>query len=247
MTARIVKELKGFSGSEIYLMKENETLFVRKLGKVKRNTKKMLNLSEKGFVVPKVYDYSRNRLDMEYVHGLDMKTYLTTHNTDHITQFLQETFQKLSKDWEYKDYTDTYQEKLSQVDFDELPFSMDEIINKAPKKLPCTEYHGDLTLENILYTPKGFVLIDCVTTEYDSFIFDIAKLRQDLELGWFNRYNPVNIQVKLLRMQKAIVRQHKMSKSNVLLILMLLRVYRYTKPNTLEREFIQRGIKKLWK
>jgi hypothetical protein len=63
MTARTIKELKGFSESEIYLMEENKKLFVRKLGKVKRNVEKMLSLSEQGFILPKVYDYSKNRLD----------------------------------------------------------------------------------------------------------------------------------------------------------------------------------------
>ena len=72
-----------------------------------------------------------------------------------------------------------------------------------PRVLQSSNYHGDLTLEKIIYTSdRGFFLIDCTTIEYDSYIFDIAKLRQDLELGWFNRKDNLIIDVKIKKIQK---------------------------------------------
>ena len=104
------------------------------------------------------------------------------------------------------------------------------------------------TLENIIFTAdRGFFLIDCATTEYDSYIFDIAKLRQDLELGWFTRKDNVMLDVKTKHIQQRILEQYPQGGNDYLLILMLLRVYRHTLPNTLERNFILQGINKLWK
>jgi thiamine kinase-like enzyme len=136
---------------------------------------------------------------------------------------------------------------LEWVDKEDLPFTKDELIAKLPKILPQSQYHGDLTLENILHTSNEFYMIDAVTIEYDSYIFDIAKLRQDLELGWFTRKDNVMLDVKTKHIQQRILRQYPEADNDYLLILMLLRVYRHSKPDTLERNFLLEGINLLWK
>ena len=41
------------------------------------------------FNVPKIYSYNNNVLDMEYIHGLDMKSYLSKfRDTKRLTEFL---------------------------------------------------------------------------------------------------------------------------------------------------------------
>ena len=131
---------------------------------------------------------------------------------------------------------------------DKFNFTKEELLDKLPKILPCTEYHGDLTLENILYSEdRGFLLIDCLTTEYDSHIFDIAKLRQDLECGWFTRRDNTMLDVKTKHIQQELLKRFPEADNNYLLIMMLLRVYRYSKPETFERQFLLDWINKLWK
>lgn len=45
--------------------------------------------------------------------------------------------------------------------------------------------HGDLTLENIIRTPRGeYYLIDFLDTFYESWIGDLSKVLQDLLVGW---------------------------------------------------------------
>ena len=44
-----------------------------------------------------------------------------------------------------------------------------------------------------------------------------------------------------------ILEKYPEADNNYLLILMLLRVYRHSKPNTLERNFLLEGINSLWK
>ena len=87
MNEHTIKELKGFSGSKIYLMKNDKGLFVRKMDNVDRNFVKLNELSLY-FKVPKVYSYNNNVLDMEYIHGLDMKSYLAVRDTKRLTEFL---------------------------------------------------------------------------------------------------------------------------------------------------------------
>ena len=247
MAAKVVKELHGFSGNQILLMQKHDKLFVRKIGNISRNIERMQFLLEE-YPLPQLYTVSKKMIDMEYLHGLDIKTYLKTNNYEKLLEFLLSILDKLSSNAVDKDYTETYIKKLQEVSFYEMPFTREQLLERLPKVLPSSNYHGDLTLENIIFTAdRGFFLIDCATTEYDSYIFDIAKLRQDLELGWFTRKDNVMLDVKTKHIQQRILEQYPQGGNDYLLILMLLRVYRHTLPNTLERNFILQGINKLWK
>ncbi len=247
MAAKIVKELHGFSGNQIFLMQKHDKLFVRKIGNITRNIERMQALSV-DYPLPQIYTVSKKMIDMEYLHGLDIKTYLKTNNYVKLLEFLLSILHKLSSNAVDKDYTETYIKKLQEVSFDELSFTREQLLERLPKILPSSNYHGDLTLENIIFTTdRGFFLIDCATIEYDSYIFDIAKLRQDLELGWFTRKDNVMLDVKTKHMQQRILERYPEAHNNYLLILMLLRVYRHSRPNTLERNFLLEGINSLWK
>lgn len=247
MVAKVVKELNGFSGNQIFLMQKHDRLFVRKIGNISRNVERMQALSA-DYPLPQLYTVSKKMIDMEYLHGLDIKSYLKINNYEKLLEFLLSILDKLSKNSIDKDYTETYVKKLQEISFDELPFTAEQLIDCLPKILPASNYHGDLTLENIIFTVNdGFFLIDCATIEYDSYIFDIAKLRQDLELGWFTRKDSIMLDVKTKHIQQKILEAYPIANNDYLLILMLLRVYRHSKPNTLERNFLLEGINSLWK
>ena len=247
MAAKVVKELYGFSGNQILLMQKHNKLFVRKIGNISRNIERMRALSA-DYPLPQLYTISNKMIDMEYLHGLDIRSYLKTNNYEKLLDFILSILDKLASNTVDKDYTETYIKKLQEVSFDELLFTREQLLERLPKILPSSNYHGDLTLENIIFTAdRGFFLIDCATTEYDSYIFDIAKIRQDLDLGWFTRKDNTMLDVKTKHIQKVILEKYPQGGNDYLLILMLLRVYRHTLPNTLERNFILQGINKLWK
>ena len=247
MAAKIVKELYGFSGNQILLMQKHDKLFVRKIGNISRNIERMQALSV-DYPLPQLYTVSKKMIDMEYLHGLDIKTYLKTNNYEKLLDFILSILDRLSSNAVDKDYTETYIKKLQEISFDEMPFTREQLLERLPKILPSSNYHGDLTLENIIWTEdRGFFLIDCATIEYDSYIFDIAKLRQDLELGWFTRKDNAMLNVKTKYIQEKILQQHPTANNDYLLILMLLRVYRHSRPDTLERNFLLEGITSLWK
>jgi RIO-like serine/threonine protein kinase len=248
MEEKIIRELKGHSGSKVLLIEKNGVPIVRKIGNVERNYERLTSLNNEEYPVPFIYGKEGETLDMEYIHGLDMKSYLTSGGVQLLADFIISTLNKFAAKSVVKDYTEVYNSKLEFVDLaTDLPFTKDELIARLPKKLPCSNYHGDLTLENILHTNDSFYLIDAVTIEYDSYIFDIAKLRQDLECKWFLRDSKMMLDVKLQNLQSRILARFTGADNDYLLILMLLRVYLHTKPGDQERQFILKEVNRLWK
>ena len=230
-------------------MQDDDKIFVRKTGDIARNLERYDVLSNHNLNLPKIYEIYGDYYDMEYISCLEMKKYLSLNKADKLVDFIQEVMYNLSKNTYEKDYTETYRNKLSKFDFTkfEMPFTANELIDKLPKILPASEYHGDFTLENILYDTKNdkFVLIDPLTTEFDSFVFDLAKLRQDLVCKWFIRNDNVYLDSKLyLIMNK--LNEFVHNKNQYLLILMLMRVLPYTH-NEKDKEYLMKEVRRLWK
>lgn len=245
---KILKEFHGHSGSFVFLMQNEKHRYVLKRGNVERNFERLTSLANI-VNVPKIYKKENEVLEMEYIHGLDMKTYLKFHDTYELLNFIIDSIDKFSNNFVDKDYTNTYNETLSWLDScGEFPFTKNQLIEKLPKILPSSIYHGDMTLENIIYSTSGeFFFIDAVTLKYDSWVFDIAKLRQDLECKWFLRKETIMLDAKLKNLQSKILQKYSIANNDNLLILMLLRVYLHCKKNTLEHEFILNEVKRLWK
>ena len=250
MTKKIVKEFKGFSSSRILLLNKSGKLVVKKEKNIQRNIERMLVL-EKEFNVPKIYSTGKNFFEMEYIHGLDIVSYLNTHKSEELIIFLRKTLLKFKKkiNNNKKDYKPVYEKFLNNLNIlNFLPFKKNELIKKLPRYLPQTEYHGDFTLENIIYSNKNkFYLIDCSEGIFDSYIFDYSKLRQDIQLMWLLRNRNSYIEVKLQHIYNELKSNFKYMENNSLLILMLLRVLRHAKKDSIEFNFLLSNIKKLWK
>jgi RIO-like serine/threonine protein kinase len=244
---RLLKELKGHSGSEIQLRENELRQYVRKVGNVKRNYERLDTLQ--GIIpVPKVYAYDGETMDMEYIHGLDMKTWLTNNTPFRLTAFLVGHLSYFARYNIEKDYTETYERWLSNVERPwDFSFTKLDLLDKLPKILPQSTYHGDMTLENIIYSNNKFYFIDPVTVPFDSYIFDIAKLRQDLDCKWFLRNDNIKLETKLIDMRETILSEFPEANNKYILILMLLRVYCHCEKNSLEYDFIMREVNRLWK
>jgi RIO-like serine/threonine protein kinase len=220
---------------------------VRKINNVSRNIERLSFLQENGYRDPKILKIDDNILEMEYIHGMDMKSFLLHCQQEVLEDFIDSTLQSFSKNSQYKDYTDVYNNKLSWMDNDsQLPFTKQELIEKLPKRLPQSTYHGDFTLENLLYSSE-FYMIDAVTIEYDSYVFDIAKLRQDLNCQWFLRNTDLRLSTKLRSIENKLLLKYPVANNDYLLILMLLRVYLHTEKGDDDFNFIMREIQRLWK
>lgn len=244
---KIIKELKGFSGSRVLLI-HDQTTFVRKIGNIERNLERYHTLANLGLALPNIIREDIDFYDMEYIPNLDIKNFLFKNQTHSLANFIKYTIHKLSRYTQDKDYTGTYHQKLKEVDFKDLAFDKAALIEKLPKILPSSQYHGDLTLENILYnvTKGEFILIDPLTTEYDSYVFDLAKLRQDIICKWFIRKESIYIDPKLQNLSEDLGAEFKSFYSDpYLLILMLLRILPYAQTD--DRQFLIKEANKLWK
>ena len=250
MAARIVNQFHGNSGSKIFLMTKHGRLFVRKQGNIARNLDRYTVLSKQipSVPMPEIYHVFDDTIDMEYIDGVYMRTYLLDNDPEPLLNFLTLVLTKFTMCIETVNYQFTAEDFLDMIDLDGMPFTAAEILQSIPTKLPKSPYHGDLTLENILWHPtKGFYLIDAQSGIWDSYIFDICKLRQDIECGWFLRNNPAELDQKLQYLQQGLLTQWPDAANPALLTLMLLRVYRYCDADSEEQKFIVEAIENLWK
>lgn len=248
MAAKIIKEFQGHSGSRIFLMNKRDHFFVRKQGNVTRNFNQYEQLKTLNIPMPAIYHMFDDTIDMEYIDGLDMKTYLDSKQPDTLLYFLESLISKFSMTIRLVDYRPMIAQFLDLINLDEFPFDEHQILKLVPAQIPSSPYHGDLTLENILWSDQqGFVTIDGQTGIWDSYIFDICKLRQDLTCYWFIRDSDLDIKDKLMYIEQALLKRWPIADNHALLTLMLLRVYRYCNEGSTEQKFIRKEINRLWK
>lgn len=247
----VIKQFKGFSGSRILLCKNANTVFVRKIGNIERNYQKMQMLLEHEFDIPRIINKTHDVLDMEYIHGLDIKTFIKIRNVESLLEYIKITVNKFKKINNLsKDYSETYHNQLSFIDNDEyLPFNSEQLITRLPKILDSSLCHGDFTLENIIHSSDKFYMIDPSTGVYDSWIFDIAKLRQDLDCLWFvrNEKKKEEYKIELQYIKSKLELLFPDAFDDHLYILMLLRVYKYASKDTLEHRLLVNEVNRLWK
>jgi hypothetical protein len=244
---KILKELKGLSGSKIFLNSDDNKIFVRKYFNIERNLERYSVLEKNDIKVPKIYEIGNEYYDMEYIKNIDMKNYLLRYDINFFIDFLISLFDKFQQKTVNKNYLEVYENKLNKIEWNYLSFSIKQLIKKLPKNLPHSIYHGDLSLDNILYNldSKEFILIDPLTTEYDSFVFDLAKLNQDLVCQWFIRDQKYLFFSKLKKIQEELYKKYDYAKDKYLIILMLLRIFPYCK-SEYDKKFILTNVSKLW-
>lgn len=256
----IIKQLSGHSGCIVNLVKKNNTdIYVSKQSgdinynfRLKKQCKKQDNFVSKSNVkAPKVLNcgYKENLFyfNMEFVQGKTMAEYTNDIKINEITDFMKCLFKSLywsdnkidkKADVIFRKKVLSLEKNLSELDFLKDTFNMLKAFDWSKVyKSPC---HGDLTLENILVTQdKTLYLIDFLDSFYNSWMIDIAKLLQDLELKWSFRHTVISSN-RALRLQVAketlieeiLNTENGKEKLNTIyhiLLLNVIRIYPYTK------------------
>jgi hypothetical protein len=248
--AKIIHNQQGFSGALVEIISDDNWV-VKKTGDINRNVTQLELLKETGLPIPAIIYQDGDTLVMEYIDGLPIDTFIGSYGirdllgdiVRYITYFKQDTVDF--------DYTGVYNRFLDEIDFTHLPFTGGEMLDRLPKILPRSKYyHGDFTLGNMIHNAYGWqtFMIDPVSTVFDSWVFDIAKLRQDVDGLWFIRdYDNSHLQPILAELGLKLRHEFPGAYDDNLYILMLLRVYRHCQPNTLEYNLIRNEIVRLWK
>lgn len=252
--AKIIYNHQGFSGALVEIIEEGNAYTVKKTGDIHRNVKQLRLLKGTGVSIPDIIYSDDTTLIMEYIHGIPMDTFIHYYGVKDLFGDLVQYITRFQVDTVDADYTEVYNRFLEEIDFDNLPFTSGELLERLPKILPRSKYyHGDLTLGNMIHSGYGWrtFLIDPVSTVFDSWVFDIAKLRQDLEGLWFIRDNGIewsdHMGKILVELSDSLRSKYPLAYDDNLYILMLLRVYRHCKPDSLEYNLIRNEIIRLWK
>lgn len=254
-----IKELSGHSGCSLNLYKDEEGVFLRKdAGDNKYNKRlKKQCLKQKLFKsdilkTPRVlrYGYNKKRVfyfDMEYVNGISMAEYMHQIKIKEIVDLTEVLFKTLTigQGKIHPKCAAIFKEKIASLT---LKFDYDTpLVTRALEKLnrfdftdiPLSPCCGDLTLENIILSSSGIYVIDLLDSFYNSWMIDVAKLLQDIELGWAYRYQEKDMHLNLrLEIAKKSLLENlntlENGKENVLkiyhiLLLNVLRIYPYAK------------------
>lgn len=185
----IIKKLNGFSGCDIYLMKKEETYFVKKISQSLNYNKRLITQKEKqeeaydlfngyGVYIPKILDYGyENNLyyfSMEYIKGQTAIAYLVNSSLKNTVELIErliyilKLFEKTEIDITNNQlFTKKIFQKINGV-LNVTNISKDtklKIYNSLEKVLTYDDIikpsycHGDFTLENIIIDEKNNIWI----------------------------------------------------------------------------------------
>lgn len=267
-----IKDLSWHSWCEISLYKDNDRFFIRKTAwrtsynsRLKLQADKQNSFTSDKFFRPEIfwewYIWEIYYFDMEYLNCQTLASYMQSITVKEISTLVENAIETLDIKWEkYLDKTnEIFQKKLKSFrdSFNDITWIENESLtlleNFDFSVIPQSRCHGDLTLENILITPeKKIYLIDFLDSFFDSWMIDVAKLLQDLEIWWSYRYEEMN---STLSLRLAIAKQALLEnilelenwKNKVwyiyhVLLLNILRIVPYTKDDV-TKNFLQKSLK----
>ena len=87
-TGEIIKEYKTISKSKVFLVKDNNKLFIRKINNIERNYNQMLILKELNLNIPLILKKEDDILEMEYIYGINMIDFFKNHRIELFLEFI---------------------------------------------------------------------------------------------------------------------------------------------------------------
>ncbi len=151
-----------------------------------------------GLSVPRVFSSTEDSYEMEYVQGHEATHEATLYGIKACLKFCSHC----SKHREGSNVTwDSYLVRLEDhvrlANTAPMRLALEKVSQMDPP--PPTFNHGDLTLENVLITPRSVVLIDpnYGSSLYQSYVLDLGKMLQSTHFQYhkvFNSNHGVNLQ-----------------------------------------------------
>lgn len=256
---RLVKKLSGHSGCEILLFKNEKHLFVRKISssvsyndRLKKQCIKQKRTKLAFVHTPQIYGQGflndKFYFDMEYLNCRTLAESISSLEVEDIQKYIEMLFNSLSFSATrsvagvQQIFSLKLQALVKQISTPskEVKIALKWLEKKDFSSIQYSSCHGDLTLENILIDEnKSLYLIDFLDSFYNSWLFDIAKLLQDLDVKWSFRQQKAdaNRDIRLcLAKEKLLDQLRRMPNSSMLLkdiyallLMNLLRIFPYTK------------------
>lgn len=242
----IIKKLKGHSGCEVFIIKNNQ-LFVRKISpnllynsRLIKQMKKQSSFKHNIIKTPKILNTGfidgKYFFDMEYIHGCNLSQYIEKESVSNIKNKFKVILNFLINNNEIdENIEEQLKTKIASLNIGNkydnyknycLNFNWTNI-----KKSYC---HGDLTFENVIISGKNIYFIDFLDSFVDSRIIDYSKIYQDLFCSWSNRKSSSCFNIKHMIMDEMInLIDIEKQACHRMLVLNLLRIIPYSDVKTL--------------
>lgn len=251
--------LGGHSGCQILLCEdESGNAFVRKISSSINYNERLLMQKEKqenfqeGLIkVPKILrdGYLGTGLyyfDMEYVHGITLAEYIKEVEVNEIKGIVDMLMASAKAERSsqagaavpqvFQDKIMDLKHKLSKLDNGIINEALDLLAAHDWSKITSSVCHGDMTLENIIVRNNELYLIDFLDSFFDSWVFDLSTILQDVEVLWHYREEKIdnNTVIRLIIMHDLLFKsmQELMGEDYIevyyTLLLKLIRIYPYT-------------------
>ena len=270
---KVIKKLSGLSGCQVLLCEDNNSLFVRKISSsVEYNVRLRRQFIKQKFfknpIIKTPIIYSAGKItdkfyfDMEFVRSETMSRKIGgSVSPEDLTKIITFFFGEIenypiikNKSSDQIILNKIKSIKPSKYVQNSLIFEkgIEKLIQNKWGNIPYSFCHGDMTLENILMGPSGEIyLIDFLDSFIDSWLIDVAKVLQDLELGWSWRNEPAdsNRTLKCLIAKDFVINKLLSLKNGEellhdcysLFLLNILRIYPYLKDSKTE-DFLNKKV-----
>lgn len=258
-----VTPLIGHSGCEIVLLQGADGARVRKTSKskdynprLKLQCQKQKDFSVRdGVKVPKILSQGSNDsglffFEMEYISGQSFASYIENESSLNARWVAEKLYALLDANHSVVDseFSKKFVEKTLSLE-SQLPSSpliqqsLDTLKAHIWKPELLSACHGDLTFENMIYARNGDVyLIDFLDSFCESWIVDLSKLLQDIELQWSFRNRPgspfINIRLNAILKELFSIISRRPDGNEIIntayhaLLLNVLRIIPYSADNT---------------
>lgn len=271
---KLIKELFGHSGCGLLLYEGCDGFFVRKISqkpsydfRLRKQFIKQRRFSSENFATPEILSYGRENgrfyFDMRFIRGVTLAEHMKIIKTKEIVSLMNYLFKSMPVESAvYRSDTQAvFQNKIADLDSKMTGKSSVQAAAFRWLKgfdfsgVPSSYCCGDLTLENILLgeTDRGIYLIDFLDSFFNSWMIDIAKLLQDLELGWSWRKQSAdtNRNLRCMIARQALIEgilelpdgAAKLESVYHILLLNVLRIYPYTR-DAETYDFLENALRK---
>lgn len=276
MPKEFIKQLSGHSGCEISLYNDGEKFFVHKTAgrsdynaRLRKQIAKQISFKSQNsqrIFAPLVYTTGATDgvfwFDMQYLNCQTLARYMETITIKEISHMMDILTAELhiTDSVVMPDTNAIFQKKIkslrANIPHDQMYVNaLDRLERFDFSSVPYSQCHGDLTLENILVdVNRNVYLIDFLDSFFDSWMIDVAKLLQDLELAWSYRHEQKspNLELRLLVAREALLEslaelpngKYIIIQIYYILLLNIMRIVPYTK-DKLTADFLKNSIQKL--
>lgn len=197
--------LKGRSNAKIsfdyelnVVRKSVKKTNMRRLHNQIKKQQEFTDLNFENIKTPKLLKTDENSFEMEFINGKNFIQFVEDSNVssinthiDNIMRYLDEIKNmKIQSDINFKD---SVKNKLNQLNTQNKYPEINKLILNSNLNndlyLENTYCHGDLSLSNIIFKDKEIFFIDFLDPFFNSYYFDIIKLRQDVLHHWLFKIN----------------------------------------------------------